>query len=333
MKVGIFLATQFTPGTDVAQGFAQLLEQVRVARQSGFASVWAAHHLLVAPVQMLQPMPLLARLLPEAEGMVIGPNIIILPLLNPVHVAEEGATMDLLSDGNFVLGVGQGYRDEEFASFGISPRERVGRFTKGIEVIQRLWTEERVTFHGQHYTLNDVGLSLRPVQKPRPPIWTAAVVEPAIKRVARIGDTWMITGYPTLTTLQRQMQLYREALQEVNKPVPAELPAMRECYVSSNHRRALEECRGPLEYKYRAYASWGQDRILPEADRFDQPFEDLVRDRFLIGDKTYIQEELLRYKELIGVNHFVMRVQWPGLEQEKVLHTIESLGHVVRTIG
>ncbi len=90
--------------------------------------VWAAHHLLVSPVQMLQPMPLLARLIPEAEGMVIGPNIIILPLLNPVHVAEEGATMDLMSDGNFVLGVGQGYRDEEFGSFGISPRDRVGRF-------------------------------------------------------------------------------------------------------------------------------------------------------------------------------------------------------------
>lgn len=66
MKVGLYLATQFTPGTDVAQGFTQLLEQVRVARQSGFASVWAAHHLLVSPVQMLQPMPLLAQLIPKA---------------------------------------------------------------------------------------------------------------------------------------------------------------------------------------------------------------------------------------------------------------------------
>ncbi|PON14622.1 hypothetical protein C2W62_28110 [Candidatus Entotheonella serta] len=91
----------------------------------------------------------------------------------------------------------------------MSPRDRVGRFTEGIEVLKRLWCEDRATFHGQHDTLNDVGLSLKPVQKPRPPIWTAAVVEPGIKRVARIGDTWMITGYPTLTTLQRQMQLYR----------------------------------------------------------------------------------------------------------------------------
>ena len=89
------------------------------------------------------------------------------------------------------------------------------------------------------------------------------MVEPAIKRVARIGDTWLITSYPTLTTLQRQVQLYQEALQEVGKPFPDELPAMRECYISSNHRQALEECRGPLEYKYRAYAAWGQDRILP----------------------------------------------------------------------
>ena len=93
-----------------------MVEQVRVARQSGFKSLLFPHHYLTAPLQMLQIAPMMAYLLREAEGMTIGGNILLLPLLNPVHVAEEAATMDVLSGGNFVLGVGLGYRTGEFGA-------------------------------------------------------------------------------------------------------------------------------------------------------------------------------------------------------------------------
>lgn len=98
---------------------------------------------------MIQPMPLLARLLPEAEGMTVGPNILVLPLLNPVHVAEEAATMDLLSGGRYVLGVGLGYRDEEFGALGVPKVERVGRLTEAVEVVRKLWREDRVSHQGR----------------------------------------------------------------------------------------------------------------------------------------------------------------------------------------
>src|SRR5262249_13060864 len=85
MKVGLYLATQFTPETDVSAARKEMIEQVRAARQSGFSSLWVPHHYATQPMQMLAPIPLLAYLLREAEGMTIGPNILILPLLNPIH--------------------------------------------------------------------------------------------------------------------------------------------------------------------------------------------------------------------------------------------------------
>src|SRR6202522_1736944 len=152
MKVGLFINTQFPEGDNVAARVPDLVEQVRVARQSGFSSLLFPHHYLTEPLQMLQIAPLMAYLRPEAKGMTIGGNILLLPLLNPVHVAEESATLDVLSGGNFVLGVGLGYREGEFDAFGISLKERALRFTESIQLIRRLWTEDRVTFQGRFYS-------------------------------------------------------------------------------------------------------------------------------------------------------------------------------------
>ncbi len=123
--------------------------QIRQARDAGFTSVLFPHHYLTAPLQMLQIVPLMANLLREAEGMTVAPGILILPLLNPVHVAEEAATFDLLSNGHFVLGVGLGYREPEFTAFGIPLAERAGRLAEAVGLMRRLWAEDRVTHQGK----------------------------------------------------------------------------------------------------------------------------------------------------------------------------------------
>lgn len=326
MKVGLYLATQFTPEADMRQQLDNIIAQVRTARDSGFTSLWAAQHFVTAPVQMIQPMPLLARLLPEAEGMTIGPNILPLPLHNPLQVAEEAATMDLLSGGNYCLGIGLGYRDAEFDASGINKKTRVGRFEEAILVIRQLWREERVTHKGKHFHLDDVGTSLKPVQSGGCPILVAAVVEKAIQRAAVVGDGWLITFYPSVATLGDQLKLFRDARKAAGLPEAEEYPVLRECYVGADANSAVAECQDQLKYKYDSYHAWGQDKILPEADRFDQPFEQFRTDRFVIGDTAQVKDDLQRYKELLGVDHFMMRMQWPGLDQNLVLKSIERLG-------
>ena len=115
-------------------------------------------------------------------------------MLNPVLLAEEAATIDHLTGGNFILGVGLGYRDAEFQAFGVERRSRVPRFREYIEVMRRLWTEERVTFHGKYLHFDDIGLSLRPKNPAGIPIWVGSAVDDGVKRAAEIGDAWISAG-------------------------------------------------------------------------------------------------------------------------------------------
>jgi alkanesulfonate monooxygenase SsuD/methylene tetrahydromethanopterin reductase-like flavin-dependent oxidoreductase (luciferase family) len=219
------------------------------------------------------------------------------------------------------MGVGLGYREPEFASFGVPLNERAPRFSEAIGLMRRLWTEDRVTQDGRFYPVKDIGLSLKPTRPGGPPVYIAAQVDAAIRRAARIGDAWLIVNATGLDKVDQQMRLYREALHEAGR-TPHEYPIARECYVGANHATAYEECRAALEYKYNAYASWGLGASTA------QPFEVFARDRFIIGDKVSVKEEVARYRERLGVDHFIMRCQWPGLPQERVLSSIKRLGEM-----
>ena len=322
MKLGLFINTQFPEGTSVAERVPEIVEQVRAARDAGFSSLWFPHHWLTYPMQMLQITPMMAYVAAHAQGMTIGSNILILPPLNPVHVAEEAATLDVLTRGNFILGIGQGYRQPEFDAFGIPLAERPARFNESIGLMKRLWTEDRLTHQGRFYTVNDSGIALKPLRPSGPPLYIAAQAEASVKRAARIGDAWLIVNSSGLGKIAPLMQTYRSALTEYGRTAQ-EFPITVECHVGERHATAHEECRGPLEYKYNAYASWG----LP-GRRTETTFEDFARDRFIIGDKVSVKEEIARYTELLGVDHFIMRCNWPGLPQEKTLGTIRRLGEI-----
>jgi alkanesulfonate monooxygenase SsuD/methylene tetrahydromethanopterin reductase-like flavin-dependent oxidoreductase (luciferase family) len=321
MKLGLFINTQFPEGFNVADRVPEIVAQVQAARKAGFSSLWFPHHWLTHPMQMLQLTPLMGYVAAHAQGMTIGPNILILPPLNPVHVAEEAATFDVLTGGNFILGIGLGYRRPEFDAFGIPLAERAPRFSEAIGLMRRLWTEERVSHKGRFYTVEDAGIGVKPVRPGGPPLYVAAQAEVSVRRAARLGDAWLIMNSSGIGKLVPLMQAYRAALKEYGR-TPLEFPITAECYVGERHATAYEECRGPLEYKYNAYAAWGLE------ERRSTSFEEFARDRFIIGDKASVKEEIARYRELLGVDHFILRCQWPGLPQEKVLGSIRRLGEI-----
>jgi alkanesulfonate monooxygenase SsuD/methylene tetrahydromethanopterin reductase-like flavin-dependent oxidoreductase (luciferase family) len=325
MKVGLFINTQFPEGFDVAARVPEIVAQVRAARDAGFASLWFPHHWLTQPMQMLQLAPVMGYVAAHAEGMTIGPNILILPPLNPVHVAEEAATFDVLTGGNFILGVGLGYRPPEFEAFGVPLAERAPRFNEAIGLMRRLWHEDRVTHEGRFYRVTDAGLSLKPVRPGGPPVYVAAQAEVSVRRAARIGDAWLIVNSGGLGKIAPLMRTYRAALAEYGR-TPSEFPITLECYVGARHATAHGECKGPLEYKYNAYAAWGLE------DRTSVSFADFARDRFIIGDKASVKDEIARYRELLGVDHFIMRCQWPGLPQERTLDSIRRLGEIFASL-
>lgn len=329
MKFGLALSVQHPPEESQAARFRDHLEQVRVARAVGFDSVWASQHYLAAPFTYFQPIPTLARVAAEAEGMTLGTGCLLLPLHHPVEVAEQLATLDVISGGRFIFGVGLGYRDVENTAMGQAPKERVGRLIEGLEIIERLWSGEPVSYRGTRFTLNEVRISMPPLQRPRPPIWLAANSDAGVRRAARLGDAWLMNPHTTLTALERQLTLFRAARAEAGKPSASETPITKECYVATDTATALAEARPFLEAKYRAYQRWEQDKALPAGESFELGFEELARDRFLIGDPAKVREEIARYRERLGVTTMTFRLQWPGMEQAKVLRSIRLLGEQV----
>ncbi|RPJ19677.1 MAG: LLM class flavin-dependent oxidoreductase, partial [Planctomycetaceae bacterium] len=231
MQFGLQLNSQH-PATENMRGrLVELLEQVRLAQAVGFHSVVAPQHYLPTPFQMLQPLPLLARVAAEADKMRLIAGIILLSLQNPVALAEEVGTLDAICNGQFTLGVALGYRQAEFQAFGVAKADAVPRLIEVLTVLKRLWTEEKVDHEGRFFTIPGLTLTTRPVQQPHPPIWMGADSDPAVMRAARLADTWYINPHAKLETLERQMGLYRQTLADLGKPFPREIPIRRELFV------------------------------------------------------------------------------------------------------
>jgi alkanesulfonate monooxygenase SsuD/methylene tetrahydromethanopterin reductase-like flavin-dependent oxidoreductase (luciferase family) len=329
LRFGLLLNTQFLPGDSARTRLEGLLDQARAARDNGLHSVWVSQHYLATPFQMLQQLPLLGRIAAESGQMQIGTNIFLLPIHNPVYVAEQVATLDVISGGRFVFGCGLGYRPEEFDAFDVEMKGRVSRFLEALQLARRLWTEAEVSHEGRHFRLHRARLALKPVQQPHPPVWIAASADPAVERAAQHGDAWLINPHASLPTLERQMALYRRALGAAGKRFPIDAPILKELRIAGTRRAALNESQPYLEPKYRAYADWGLDKPMPVEERLSVPFDDLARDRFIMGTAEECRADLERHARRLGVSHFIFRVQWPGMPQADAMRQIERLGREI----
>ena len=322
MKVGIFLTNQHPPGTDMVAALEGQYVMTRLARDRGWDAVSTGQHYLSEGVSQMQLIPLLARLAAEAGHMTGIAGVLLLGLHNPVEVAECMASLDIIWRGNFVFGIGLGYRDAEFDAFKVPRGQRVRRFEECLAIVRRLWTEDSVTVENDVTTLSKATLTCRPIQRPHPPIWIAANSDVAVRRAARLGDTWFINPHATTETIARQMPLYREELARAGKPFPTQLPFFKEIFCARDTRTAVEMAAPYLDAKYRTYAAWGQDTVMPEGESFRQPFEDLLRGRFVLGSPEECYEQLRPCWEQVGANYLILRTHWSGMP---VGHALSSM--------
>ena len=240
MKFGLSLTgmLQQPEGTDMVAAVEEALGLVSLAKELGFSFLYAGQHFLSHPYQMLQPLPVMARLAAAAPGMDLVTTAV-LPLANPVDVAEQVATLDVITGGHAILATALGYRDEETDAFAIVRRDRVARMMEALEVINLLWHGEGpVTYEGRHFHFHDSPTGLRPVQRPGPPVWIAASSDAAVERTGRLGYPWLINhaDYPTI---ERQVTLYRDARARAGHPDAIALPILREFFVAETAEEAV----------------------------------------------------------------------------------------------
>jgi alkanesulfonate monooxygenase SsuD/methylene tetrahydromethanopterin reductase-like flavin-dependent oxidoreductase (luciferase family) len=330
MKFGLFVNNQQPRDTDPVLAFRQCVQQVIVARDSGFDAIASGHHYVSPPYIALQNLPFLARLAADSGQMDLVLAVTLLALLNPVQTAEEVATLDVMSEGRVVFGVGIGYREEEFQAFGLQVADRVPRMLEGLRLIKRLWTEDNVTHQGRYFNLRDATSTIRPVQKPYPPIWIAANADKAVERAGRLGYPWFINPHAAMPTTERQWGLYKEALAAAGHQVSPQRPMTLELCVAPTREEAVELAGPYLAGKYAAYAAWGQDKVLPGQESFRVSFDELAKDRFILGSPDEVIEQLEDRIQRLDANYFIFRAGWPGMEIWKTLKTVELMGsHVL----
>ncbi|NMO92950.1 LLM class flavin-dependent oxidoreductase [Actinomycetospora sp. TBRC 11914] len=328
VRVGLHLTHQRRPEQDPVTTLDEQLGLVRLARDEGLDSVFAGQHHLAESFAHIQPLPWLARLAAEAGEMTVGTGCHLLAVHNPVDTAEAYASLDVVCRGRSVLAVGLGYREEEYAAFGVPAREKVRRFTENLAIVDALWRGESVTRDLPWTRLDGARLVQRPVARPRPPIWITANADNAVRRAARLADAWMINPHATAATVRRQLELFDAERAEHGLGPAGARPLMREVFCADTREQALERARPYLESKYAVYADWGQDRVMPDRESFRMGFEELADDRFVIGTPDDCTAALSGWLDL-GIDHFVLRTDWPGTPVEHARRSVELLAREV----
>lgn len=270
MKIGISITSAY-PVSDVRDGAQQMIDRTRAASVAGLDSLFVGDHHVV-PSPYYQNTPMLGRLLAEWNGGDAG-ALFLLPLWNPVLLAEQVATLACLNAGRFILQCGLGRDEYQFNAMGADIRYRPSAFEQSIDCLRRLWRGESVSLDGR-WQFSEAKISPLP---PEPiDIWVGASAPPAIDRAARLGDAWLADPGLTLAQAAKSMQLYRDALTRHGKDVPGTIAIRRDVYVAATADEAEKVRRTIVERGYRGFS--------PEA--------------LIIGDATSVAEQFSEFASL-----------------------------------
>ena len=194
----------------------------RVAERAealGFSDLWVTENTL-DHVFSFDPAMILTYAAAFTKRIRLGVAVVVLPVHNPSHIAHQFATLDYVSNGRAILGLGLG-RDHHYAEFQIPKEHRVTRFREGIEVVKALWTQPKVDYPGSIYKLDGAGMVIKPVHKPHPPIWLGGDHPDALRRAARLGDGWIAAGASTAAEFGKSVQILRDELDKLGRNAAA----------------------------------------------------------------------------------------------------------------
>lgn len=328
VRLGLHYSLSSTTGTDWSDLHEASIEQAVVAEGYGFDAVVVAEHHFTKDGWVPSPIVICGGLATRTKRIRIGTDIIVLPLHHPVTVAENIVTLDTLSCGRAICGLGLGWREPEFNAFGVPFRQRVGRLEEGTHLVRRLLAEENVTHRGRYWRLEGVTVTPRPVQKPNPPIWIGAIIEPAVRRAGRIGDAWVMPPRPTLSELAKLQTAYRQELAATGRSFDqVEKPIRREGYIAEDDETAWREAAAALRYQYaEVYGRISPTMPIDEVKKY-------AEDRFIVGGPETFIREVKRYESALGIDLLLLRVQLPGIRQDRVMNAVQLLGkHVLPSI-
>ena len=220
MKFGLFGGARAAGGpAGDSQGYADYVNYVCEAETLGFHSVFVVEHHFTGHGQVSASLNILAYLAARTSRIRLGTAVVVLPWHNPVLIAEQAATVDLLSGGRFDFGVGKGYREAEFAGFCVDPAEAGSRFDEAMTVIRQAWSGQgRFSHRGERWRFDDILVEPAPVQRPHPPFWLGAGSEGSIRRAAREGYNLLLDQLGPIDLTTERVAAFRVECARVGRP-------------------------------------------------------------------------------------------------------------------
>jgi probable F420-dependent oxidoreductase len=308
MKFGIYSSIANPPrGEHLDRCIDEVIAEAQLAEECGFDACFFGEHHQDKDGFLPSPLIVATAVAAQTRRLNVGTSVILLPLHHPVHLAEDVITLDLVSKGRVILGVGIGYQSADFQAFAVPMEHRVALFEEGVEIIRKCWSGEPFTFHGRHYQLDNIRIHPRPYQTPTPPLWIGASVPTAVRRAGHLGDAFVATPSADLESTLRLINTYRQAARRAGRQPQVVL--MRDAWVAETYAEAAAVYGPEVMTAYRYY--W-QNRLAefrsigPEVEF---TLENLAPNRLILGDPETCVREFQRWHEATGADYFLLRLR------------------------
>lgn len=312
--------------------YKNTIEQVQLSEDVGFDSAWISEHHFLEDGYCPSPAVIAGALAAVTDKIRIGSSGIILPLHNPIRVAEDASVVDNISNGRFDLGVVLGYRKEEYEGMGIAMIQRASRMDEGLEVLEKAFSGETFSYEGKRHSFENMTLTPKPVQNPIP-IYIGAFEEPAIRRAGRFGYPLLIGPGRTVDMVRDTLGYYNDEAEKAGKdPSAVEHILLRETFVADDKDEAIEGGNKYIISMYKYYFTLGVKMFVrgQQLKDLDDPlFEHLAEERFIIGTPEDCVKEIEMYRDELGIDYISHRMVFPQAPHEVISGLIETFGEQV----
>jgi alkanesulfonate monooxygenase SsuD/methylene tetrahydromethanopterin reductase-like flavin-dependent oxidoreductase (luciferase family) len=320
MEVGVYHEFHCRPGESPAAAFAAALAQIEAADRWGLDAIWLAEiHQQAKRSVMSAPMTVASAIAARTRRIKIGTGVQVLPLCHPLRLAEEAATVDQISNGRLIFGVGRSGNPRSYMAYGVPYSESRERFHETLEIVKRAWTQERFSYDGKYWHFDNAAAVPQPYQKPHPPIRVAAASEETFPALGEAGHPiFVAVRSGSLEGLAPDLAAYRHAYKAAGHKGHGEVYLRLTLHIADTDRRAFDEAEASIMSGYRTLSTRLEGapnrRRAAEATAIKTiTYDEVRRDKVIIGGPKRVADRLLELHEELGLDGILAELNFGAL--------------------
>ena len=337
MNFGMFTDFHVRRGNTQAQSFDESFDQVMAAERLGFDTVWLAeHHFSPERAVLASPMIVASAICAKTERIRIGLAVRVLPLTNPLRVAEEAATVDHISKGRFEFGIGRSGLTRYYQGYNVQYEESRPRFLEALAIITKAWNQEQFSYAGQFNSYENVTVVPKPLQQPHPPITVAVAGEDTFPLIGSMGHSIFVSMNTPKEQLINRLAAYTKSRKEAGIEDPGGISIRVPVYVAETRDKAHSEPEESARHAL-AYAAQELSQTAASAEAATRmhrmantPYSEILANRVLFGTPDELVERLNILQEELGINGIVMECNYGGrIPYTQVINSLRLLSEKV----